>query len=534
MGFELPDWCCKVLRDVYGTLDEATGLRKYRTVFNSVPKQNSKTFLVSGLPIYHLLMEDEPDPEVVGAAAAVDQASLVFKASSKMINANPRLGEKLKIIASTRRIVAREGPGIYKVVSADGDVQDGQRPSLLIRDEIHRWKTLRHETVKDVLTKGQISRAEPLDWQITTVGCEWDCPLWFKEDQFARLVIKDPTIAPSYYAAIWGADLEKIESDPDYWKSKEARVLANPSHEDNGGYLRDAALVGELDKAIREPSEKSKYLRYHLNVPLKMSEDPIIEMGRWQQNGDPLQAELDKLDKTELSVDLRTWPTYDIDLLIKRWGLVEEPCFGSVDAAWTTDLTATVFVFPPTVKNEIWTFLPFFWVAQDRIPELERTTRMPLRDWVERGFITATPGDGIDMNAVKSRLKWGNEMFDLIETDYDRANFRSEATSLAEDGLTMVEVRQVFMELSAGTKYLLSGYLDRKFRHGNHPVLNWNAACLQLQYDHKDNVQPSKPERMKSAKRIDGMSAIVTAFSRALVAPKPKKSVYATRGLRTV
>jgi hypothetical protein len=44
------------------------------------------------------------------------------------------------------------------------------------------------------------------------------------------------------------------------------------------------------------------------------------------------------------------------------------------------------------------------------------------------------------------------------------------------------------------------------------------ASCLQLQYDHKDNCVPTKPERGKSAKRIDGIAATVTALSRALVA----------------
>ena len=58
----------------------------------------------------------------------------------------------------------------------------------------------------------------------------------------------------------------------------------------------------------------------------------------------------------------------------------------------------------------------------------------------------------------------------------------------------------------------------RKIRHGNNPVLNWMAACLQLQYDHKDNCQPDKPKRGKSSKRIDGMQAIVTAFNQALSA----------------
>jgi hypothetical protein len=44
------------------------------------------------------------------------------------------------------------------------------------------------------------------------------------------------------------------------------------------------------------------------------------------------------------------------------------------------------------------------------------------------------------------------------------------------------------------------------------------ASCLQLQYDHKDNCQPTKPERGRTSKRIDGISATVTALSRALVA----------------
>jgi phage terminase large subunit-like protein len=60
--------------------------------------------------------------------------------------------------------------------------------------------------------------------------------------------------------------------------------------------------------------------------------------------------------------------------------------------------------------------------------------------------------------------------------------------------------------------------VDQKIRHGNNPVLNWMASCLQLQYDHKDNCQPSKPERARSSKRIDGIQATVTGLTRAIVA----------------
>jgi phage terminase large subunit-like protein len=94
--------------------------------------------------------------------------------------------------------------------------------------------------------------------------------------------------------------------------------------------------------------------------------------------------------------------------------------------------------------------------------------------------------------------------------------------NLVDDGIQAVEIQQGFLQLSHATKFLLGAYLDQKIRHGNHPVLNWMASCLQLQYDHKDNCQPTKPERGKSAKRIDGIAATVTALTRALVAgPAP-------------
>ncbi|HEX7407370.1 MAG TPA: hypothetical protein VF515_06930, partial [Candidatus Binatia bacterium] len=51
---------------------------------------------------------------------------------------------------------------------------------------------------------------------------------------------------------------------------------------------------------------------------------------------------------------------------------------------------------------------------------------------------------------------------------------------LRADGILTVEIQQTFMHLSHPTKFLLGAYLDQKIRHGNHPVLNWMASCLQL------------------------------------------------------
>jgi phage terminase large subunit-like protein len=517
LGYRLLPWWRKVIRDLYGTVEPETGLRRYRRAYISLGKQNGKSYGTGGLPIYHLLMEDERDPEAYGCAAAREQAGIVFKAAAGLVNVNPVLLARLRVLPSTKRIVRRDGAGIYTVLSADGDVQDGIRPSLLIRDEIHRWKTARAETLRDVTTKGQISRDEPLDIQITTAGAEFESPLWWSEYEFAKLVQANPDLALDYYVAIWEADAKRLEEDPEYWKSREARVAANPSHEDLGGHLKDKAIVSELAKALVDPSKRPAYLRYHLNVPIRTSEEPVIDMPRWKECGG--------------GVDLREWPTYDYELLVRKWGLAEKPCYAGVDASWTSDLTAVVFVFPPFEGAAEWTLLPFAWVPKGRMHEIERTTRQPITTWVRQGFIEATPGNGIDLRYVKDRIKWGRQLFDLREMPFDRTNFRHQAMEMVDEGALgpkdAVEVQQNFLQLSAPTKFLLVAYTDRKIRHGNNPVLNWNAGCLALQYDRKDNVQPEKPERMKSQKRIDMISATVTALNRALEAAKPFVSVYA-------
>jgi phage terminase large subunit-like protein len=503
LGYQLLAWQRKVLRDIYGTVAPEDGVRRYRHGYISVAKQNGKSFLFGGLPIYHLLMEDELNPEAYGCAAAKDQAAIVFKAAARLVSENPDLRSRLRVLESTKRILRRDGGGSYAVLSADGDLQDGIRPSLLLRDEVHRWKTARAETLYDVTTKGQISREEPLDLGITTAGAEYESLLWFREYEHAKKILDGSLRAESYYAAIHEADAKRIESDPEYWKSREARVAANPSHEDLGGFLKDSAIVGELEKALAQPSERSKFLRYHLNVPIKSQEDPIIDMAKWQQCGG--------------GQDLREWPEYDFELLIRKWNLLEKPCWAGVDASWTTDLTALVHIFPPFDDAGVWTLLPFFWIPQERIEPLERICRVPFSTWIRQGFITATPGEMVDQRAVLDRIRWGRQMFDLREVPYDRFNFRSEALNLVDEGIQAVEVNQTFLLLSHPTKFLLGAYVDQKIRHGNNPVLNWMASCLQLQYDHKDNCQPTKPERGKSSKRIDGIQATITGLTRAIL-----------------
>ena len=68
-----------------------------------------------------------------------------------------------------------------------------------------------------------------------------------------------------------------------------------------------------------------------------------------------------------------------------------------------------------------------------------------------------------------------------------------------------------------------------RLQHGGHPVLRWMASNLVLQTDPAGNV---KPHKGKAKDKIDGIVATIMALGRAMVSPKPKRSVYEERGLR--
>src|ERR1700681_2750242 len=120
LGYRLLAWQRKVLRDLYGTVSPEDGRRRYRSAYISVGKKNGKSFLIGGLPLYHLPLENERNPEAYGAAAAKEQASPVLTAAAELVAANPELQSRLRVLPSTKRIVRRDGGGFYVVLSADG------------------------------------------------------------------------------------------------------------------------------------------------------------------------------------------------------------------------------------------------------------------------------------------------------------------------------------------------------------------------------------------------------------------------------
>lgn len=498
LAFVLLGWQREILRRIFGLLHD-DGRRQIRKVYLEIPKKNGKSTLAAGLPLFMLLADNEPGAEIYSAATTKEQAAIVFREACKMVKRSPYLDSQLKIIRSTKTIIRRDDPtSFYRAISADGGAQDGVNPHCVIIDELHRWKTAAAFELYDVLTKGTVARRQPLVFEITTAGStEDEAPIAWGEHEYTVNLAEGLFEDDTFYGKIYSIGSKDDWTDPAAW------ARANPSLETNGGFLTIAAFKSEFDKAINQPRKQPAFKRYHLGVWLSTETE-------W--------------------MPIDTWDLGNVELR----SLVERPCYLGLDLSSTIDLTSLVALFPTEETDGTFSYdvLPFFWMAKERVRERELADRVPYSTWIAKGLIEAPEGDVIDQRAIKEKIKWCCEVFDVRELAFDPHSALQLSIELTEDpGLKCIPVPQRYTHMSEPTKKLMELALQKKLRHAGNPVLRWNARCSRVKDDGKDNILLVKPDRLKSGKRIDGVVAAILALSRGMFY---RGSVYDTRGMLTL
>jgi phage terminase large subunit-like protein len=96
------------------------------------------------------------------------------------------------------------------------------------------------------------------------------------------------------------------------------------------------------------------------------------------------------------------------------------------------------------------------------------------------------------------------------------------AVELELAGIETAQIAQTYVGLSPGSKELERLVLQAKLIHGGHPILRWNADCVEVMRDENDNIRPVKPNRQSSTKRIDGIPALVMALDGWIRRPKAR------------
>ncbi|HJX78572.1 terminase large subunit [Glutamicibacter sp.] len=476
LGEGLDSWqVVWVLAPVFGWVyhDEEIDrvVRVIRSVWVEIPRKNGKSTFAAGFSGILLLADGEAGAEVYNAAGSKDQARRVFDDSKAMLLSSPAARKRIEPLTDVVRVP--KTLGILRVLSRVAETAHGLNVSGASIDEIH---TLRNQgKLIEAIETGTGARDQPLILFITTADEAEDGTPYDEKHTYTHNIANGIIHDPRFYGVIWAAD----EKDDPY--AEKTWYKANPGlgKSPTLAYMRDQAT-----KAQGSPAALKTFLQLGLNLRSPGS-------ARW--------------------VDLNKW---DPLAGAKRTPLRGRRAWGGLDLSATSDFTAwTVWAQSnrPGLQLDLFTR---FWVPEERIEDLEKQLLIPLRDWVDRGYVTASEGDVIDYSAVKSAVIGDCKHFDMQRVSYDRMFAGQLVQELDRDlnGIDVVPVAQTFYGLSPASKEMERMWKAKEMRHDGNPVMRWMASRVEVKTDDADNIRPVKPNRRTSTARIDGFQAAVTGL----------------------
>jgi phage terminase large subunit-like protein len=488
--FDLRRWQKDIVKRLFGTVRK-DGLRQYRKCFLALPRKQGKTELAAAILLYLLLGTGKRGQNLYSASGDRAQASLIFKAAASMVENDVTLSRVCTVYHGYKKIVCEPLDSSYEALSSDAPRKHGLGPSAVLFDEVH---VLPNRELHDVLTTGFAARREPLTLYITTAG--WDrqslCyELWDYARKVRDGVIVDPTFLPILYEAAADAD----------WRDEKVWREAMPAL---GDFCSVEFLREECQKAQELPTCENTFRQLYLN---QWTQQAVrwLPMEKWRACDGGTPKHLGDLP------------------------LVCGPCYMGLDLSTTTDLSALAMAFPR--DDGSCDVRCRFWAPEEGAKIRERRDRVPYLTWARQGFLTLTPGDVIDYDAIRHEINELAADFEVRKLLLDPYNATQLGGQLQEDGLPVEFLRQGFLSLSAPTKELERLVLAGKLRHGGHPVLTWCADNAVVERDAAGNVKLSK---RKSTERIDGVAALVNAIAAATAGGDGGPSVYETRGLLAV
>lgn len=485
--FTLLDWQERIVRDLFGTV-KADGYRQFTTAYVEIPKKQGKSELAAAIALLLTCADGEERAEVYGCAADRQQASIVFEVAADMVRLCPPLARRVKILASQKRLIYKPTNSFYQVLSAEAYSKHGFNVSGVIFDELH---TQPNRALFDVMTKGSgDARTQPLYFLITTAGTDTHS-VCFEQHQKAKDLLAGKKHDPTFYPVVYGAEPEDDWLDEEVWRK------ANPS-------LGVTVPIDKVRAAARSarinPAEENSFRQLRLNQWVKQS-IRWMPMHIWNQNNAPV--DLAELEGRE--------------------------CYGGLDLASTTDITAFVLVFPPDEAVDAYRVVPWFWIPEEGMNARVARDRVPYDLWAKRGLIQVTDGNVVHYGAIEAAIEELGERFNIRQIAFDRWGATQMSQNLEAAGFTVVPFGQGFKDMSPPSKEFMKLALEGRLHHGGHEVLAWMVDNIHIRQDPAGNI---KPDKAKSTEKIDGVVATIMALDRAIRAGgQTTESVYDSRGL---
>lgn len=486
-----------ILAPVFGWVkqnDRGNWVRIVRKAHADVGRKNGKSTLAGGLAIYLTAADGEQGAQVYAAASRKDQAKFVFNPIKHLATRSPALRGHVKPLAE--RIVHTRTNSYFQVVASEADGLHGGNVHGAIIDELHIHKS---PDLLEALESGTGSRSQPLVITITTADEGKTATVYDQRRRYIENLEKRVFTDAATYGVIWAAARTADPFAEETWAAANPGYPISPTRE----YMETQAR-----EAKNDPAKLASFMRLHLGIRQRQNYE-FLPMPAWNRNRG---ARVD---------------------ITKHQG---RPAFGGLDLASVSDLSALCWLIRRGDRHDDGYFAFWrFWTPEDNLDALNKATSDNAKLWVDQGWLTVTPGDVTDYDYIKKEVIKDAAILGVQGIGYDPWNATQVAVDLEREGMPMVEVRQGYRTQSPSLKeikrLLIKGRATAPLiEHGSNPIMRWMINNLAVDTDPAGNVKPNKA---KSAEKIDGISAMVSAMAEAMV-HETYRSAYEDRDLTII
>ena len=449
---------------LFGFVDKATGLRRFREAFLFMARKSGKTELLSAIALYCLIADKEAGAEVYCAATKKAQARILFDEVLNMVKQSPDLSQVLK-----KRKADLYFPLEFSKMQPLGknaDTLDGLNAHLAIIDECHAVKG---RELYEVLKQSQSARRQPLFITITTAGTVRESifdDLYGYSCSVVDGSINDDTFLPVLY------ELDTKEE----WQNPAMWIKANPGL---GTIKKLSDLQQRVERAKTSPAELNGLLCKDFNIISNINSAWLT----WDAINNPAMFDIKDF----------------------------KGCYavGGVDLSITTDLTCATLLMMD--KSEIRYVHQMYFLPETAFEERLRE-KIPYGKWKQQGLLRLCSGNTINPSDVTA---WFMEMYRELSiiplwVYYDSYSARYFVDEMQANGFTMERCIQGAKTLSMPMQQLGADLTAKRVNYNNHPILKWCIANTNIQTDRNANIVPVK--RRNPAYRIDGLASLLDAY----------------------
>lgn len=470
-------------------------VRLFRRLLLWIARKNGKSEFLAALALAFYSLDGIAGGQGYCFARNEEQAEVPFEKMKAMVQLNARLAKEIQV--NKKSLWTPKIRAGFKLLTGGELGKMGKGPTVILGDEMHEWKS---RDIENTLRQGTGTRLEPIELYASTAGLKTNpvgIELWDESQKILDGTIEDPATL----VAVFALDPEMDWEDEENWEHANPSLGITPTI---GNLRREAKL------AKNNPRAEAHFKCYHLNIW-------VDGVTRW--------------------LNMRAWAdcaSSETAWKKKAEKFADRPCFGAFDVSIWVDITALVWLFPPTAEDPHYRLLCRFWCPEDTIQERVKQDRVPYDKFVAAGALETTQGNYVDQDAIFNAVLEGVSLFDVQRIGFDSWQARKLASDLekeiGEEDM-FVEVRQGIRTLAEPTKeferLVYAGLID----HGAHPVLDWMAANTAVRFDENLNFAPAKK---KSKEKIDGIVATIMALAVSKMDVEDDGSVYEDRGIAMV